>query len=182
MQYIPEGVKIEISCRSLIEPSEKIEIHSMIEDAYPDEDFSLSTFAVPTVVPGRTFLEKVFVARKVQPYKLLPRAYRSIIWSAIPSVTIVSRFVILLRRNVFAELKRPRYSIWKNFVSWLFLKIWYAVWLHNLETLLTDSTVIYFLDGTKSLKDRITEEFNDEKMCNIKTKFNRLSVNIATYP
>ncbi|MEY8476631.1 nucleotidyl transferase AbiEii/AbiGii toxin family protein [Parabacteroides johnsonii] len=111
MQYIPEGVKIEISCRSLIEPSEKIEIHSMIEDAYPDEDFSLSTFAVPTVVPGRTFLEKVFVARKVQPYKLLPRAYRSIIWSAIPSVTIVSRFVILLRRNVFAELKRPRYSI-----------------------------------------------------------------------
>lgn len=75
MQYIPEGVKIEISCRSLIEPSEKIEIHSMIEDAYPDEDFSLSTFAVPTVVPGRTFLEKVFVARKVQPYKLLPRAY-----------------------------------------------------------------------------------------------------------
>lgn len=61
MQYIPERVKIEISCRSLMEPSEKIEIRSMIEDAYPDEDFSSSTFAVPTVVPGRTFLEKVFL-------------------------------------------------------------------------------------------------------------------------
>ena len=61
MQYIPERVKIEISCRSLMEPSEKIEICSMIEDAYPDEDFSLSAFAVPTVVPGRTFLEKVFL-------------------------------------------------------------------------------------------------------------------------
>lgn len=60
-QYIPERVKIEISCRSLMEPSEKIEIRSMIEDAYTDEEFSLSTFTVPTVIPGRTFLEKVFL-------------------------------------------------------------------------------------------------------------------------
>ena len=61
MQYIPERVKVEISCRSLMEPSEQIEMRSMIEDAYPDEDFSLPIFAVPTVVPGRTFLEKVFL-------------------------------------------------------------------------------------------------------------------------
>lgn len=61
MQYIPERVKIEISCRSLMEPSEKIEMRSMIEDAYPDEEFSLPGIAVPTVVPGRTFLEKVFL-------------------------------------------------------------------------------------------------------------------------
>ena len=61
IQYIPERVKVEISCRSLMEPSEKIEMRSMIEDAYPDEEFSLPTFTVPTVVPGRTFLEKVFL-------------------------------------------------------------------------------------------------------------------------
>ncbi len=61
IQYIPERVKIEISCRSLMEPYERIEIRSMIEDAYPDEEFALSAFAVPTVVPGRTFLEKVFL-------------------------------------------------------------------------------------------------------------------------
>lgn len=61
MQYIPERVKIEISCRSLMEPSEKVEMRSMIEDAYPNEEFSLPEFAVPTVVPGRTFLEKVFL-------------------------------------------------------------------------------------------------------------------------
>ena len=61
MQYIPERVKVEISCRSLMEPSEQIEMRSMIEDAYPDEDFSLPIFTVPTVVPGRTFLEKVFL-------------------------------------------------------------------------------------------------------------------------
>lgn len=61
MQYIPERVKIEISCRSLMEPSERIEMRSMIEDAYPDEDFSLPAFVVPTVVPERTFLEKIFL-------------------------------------------------------------------------------------------------------------------------
>lgn len=61
MQYIPERVKVEISCRSLMEPSEKVEIRSMIEEAYPEEDFSQPTFIVPTVVPGKTFLEKVFL-------------------------------------------------------------------------------------------------------------------------
>ncbi len=61
IHYIPERVKVEISCRSLMEPSEKVEMRSMIEDAYPDEEFSLPTFTVPTVIPGRTFLEKVFL-------------------------------------------------------------------------------------------------------------------------
>lgn len=61
IKYIPERVKIEISCRSLMEPFEKIEMRSMIEDAYPEEEFSLPKTAVPTVVPGRTFLEKIFL-------------------------------------------------------------------------------------------------------------------------
>lgn len=61
VNYIPERVKIEISCRSLIEPFEKIAIRSMIEDAYPDEDFAMPKVEVPTVLPGRTFLEKIFL-------------------------------------------------------------------------------------------------------------------------
>ena len=60
-EYIPERVKIEISCRSLIEPFEKIAMRSMIEDAFPEEDFSWNLFDVPTVLPERTFLEKVFL-------------------------------------------------------------------------------------------------------------------------
>lgn len=60
-QYIPERVKIEVSCRSLMEPSEEVTMRAMIEEAYPDEEFSMPTFTVPTVVPGRTFLEKVFL-------------------------------------------------------------------------------------------------------------------------
>jgi len=59
--YIAEKVKIEISCRSLIEPYELIGMRSMIEDAYPDEPFTEPPFEVPTVLPGRTFLEKIFL-------------------------------------------------------------------------------------------------------------------------
>lgn len=59
--YIPERVKIEISCRSMMEPVEAIAMRSMIEDAYPEELFSQPKFIVPTVIPGRTFLEKVFL-------------------------------------------------------------------------------------------------------------------------
>ena len=44
-----------------MELSEKIKIRSMIEDAYPDEEFSLPTFTAPTIVPGRTFLGKAFL-------------------------------------------------------------------------------------------------------------------------
>lgn len=59
--YIPERVKIEISCRSLLEPSELVPMRSMIEDAYPTESFSSPKFNVPTVLAGKTFLEKVFL-------------------------------------------------------------------------------------------------------------------------
>lgn len=59
--YIPERVKIEVSCRSLLEPFEQVPMRSMIEEAYPDESFSSPKFDVPTVLPGRTFLEKVFL-------------------------------------------------------------------------------------------------------------------------
>lgn len=61
VSYIPERVKIEISCRSLIEPFEKIAMRSMIEDAYPNENFVMPKMNIPTVLPGRTFLEKIFL-------------------------------------------------------------------------------------------------------------------------
>lgn len=61
ISYIPERVKIEVSCRSLMEPFEKIGMRSMIEDAYPEEEFTLPRTEIPTVLPGRTFLEKVFL-------------------------------------------------------------------------------------------------------------------------
>lgn len=45
----------------MFEPFENVEMRSMIEDAYPEESFAHPKFSVPTVIPGRTFLEKVFL-------------------------------------------------------------------------------------------------------------------------
>lgn len=59
--YISERVKIEISCRSLTEPFESVGMRSMIEDAYPHETFTELPFHIPTVLPGKTFLEKIFL-------------------------------------------------------------------------------------------------------------------------
>lgn len=59
--YISERVKIEVSCRSLTEPFEPVSMRSMIEDAYPDEPFTALPFDIPTVLPGKTFLEKTFL-------------------------------------------------------------------------------------------------------------------------
>lgn len=59
--YISERVKIEVSCRSLTEPFEPVSMRSMIEDAYPDAPFTAPPVDIPTVLPGKTFLEKTFL-------------------------------------------------------------------------------------------------------------------------
>ncbi|MDR0507484.1 MAG: nucleotidyl transferase AbiEii/AbiGii toxin family protein [Dysgonamonadaceae bacterium] len=59
--YIRDKVIIEIGARSLIEPSENVQIRSIIADNFPDTDFADTYFAVPTVIPQRTFLEKAFL-------------------------------------------------------------------------------------------------------------------------
>jgi predicted nucleotidyltransferase component of viral defense system len=61
LSYIRDKVVIEIGARSLIEPSENVQIRSIIADNFPDADFSDAYFAVPTVIPQRTFLEKAFL-------------------------------------------------------------------------------------------------------------------------
>jgi hypothetical protein len=59
--YIAEKVKLEISCRSLVEPSDKIHLRSMIASENPTENYSEKEFSVRVAAPGRTFLEKVFL-------------------------------------------------------------------------------------------------------------------------
>ncbi len=59
--YISDRVKIEISCRSMMEPVAPVSLCSMIDESYQEEDFAQEKFEVPTVIPGRTFLEKIFL-------------------------------------------------------------------------------------------------------------------------
>ena len=72
--YIPPRVKIEISVLSMDEPTELRDIHSLIEESFEGED-SDSNCKVKTVVPTRTFLEKLFLlAEEFQKEK--PRSVR----------------------------------------------------------------------------------------------------------
>lgn len=58
--YVPPRVKVEVSCLSMDEPVEDMEISSIISKHYPEEDSETSCI-IRTVLPSRTFLEKVFL-------------------------------------------------------------------------------------------------------------------------
>src|SRR5690606_2955682 len=59
--YLPQRVLIEVSSRSLMEPTENREINSVISEQFLDMKLASKTFFIPTVLPQRTFLEKVFL-------------------------------------------------------------------------------------------------------------------------
>lgn len=60
ISYVPPHIKIEISCLSMDEPTENRPIHSLIEESFQGED-SGTNCSVRTVLPTRTFLEKIFL-------------------------------------------------------------------------------------------------------------------------
>lgn len=60
-EYLPQRVLIEISSRSLMEPTEKRNINSILSVNFPKLDFAADAYSVPTVLPQRTFLEKIFL-------------------------------------------------------------------------------------------------------------------------
>lgn len=60
IEYIPSRVKIEISCLSMDEPVEERELHSLISETFPEDDAD-AICHIKTVLPTRTFLEKIFL-------------------------------------------------------------------------------------------------------------------------
>jgi Nucleotidyl transferase AbiEii toxin, Type IV TA system len=60
-EYLPQRVLIEVSSRSLMEPIEERQINSILSESFPQQSFVTVPFAIPTVLPQRTFLEKVFL-------------------------------------------------------------------------------------------------------------------------
>ena len=74
IDYIPPRVKIEISCLSMDEPVEECDIRSLICETFPEDDTDAAC-RIRTVVPTRTFLEKLFLlAEEFQKDK--PRSMR----------------------------------------------------------------------------------------------------------
>ena len=82
-EYLPQRVLIEISSRSLMEPIEERQINSILSESFPQQSFVTVLFAIPTVLPQRTFLEKVFLlheefsqeAEKIRIYRLSRHLY-----------------------------------------------------------------------------------------------------------
>ena len=60
-KYLPQRVLIEVSSRSLMEPIEERQINSILSENFPQQNFVTFPFAIATVLPQRTFLEKVFL-------------------------------------------------------------------------------------------------------------------------
>lgn len=60
-EYLPQRILIEVSSRSLMEPTENREINSIISANFPKQNFATKPFVISTVLPQRTFLEKVFL-------------------------------------------------------------------------------------------------------------------------
>jgi len=59
--YLLPPIKIEIGCRSLMEPCTIQTFASLLDEIYPDSEFAQDPVSIPTVNPERTFLEKVFL-------------------------------------------------------------------------------------------------------------------------
>lgn len=59
--YIQPKVQIEIGCRSLREPQKIVEFNALVDEYHSNTNFAMPKIKVPTVVPERTFLEKIFL-------------------------------------------------------------------------------------------------------------------------
>ena len=60
-EYLPQRVLIEVSSRSLMEPIEERQINSILSESFEQQSFATVPFSIPTVIPQRTFLEKIFL-------------------------------------------------------------------------------------------------------------------------
>lgn len=61
ISYIEPRILVEISSRSLRDPFENKEVISFIGETYLGKPFADKAYNVPTVLPTRTFLEKLFL-------------------------------------------------------------------------------------------------------------------------
>ncbi|MGQ0827904.1 MAG: nucleotidyl transferase AbiEii/AbiGii toxin family protein [Bacteroidota bacterium] len=59
--YVPQRVLIEVSSRSLLEPNVNRAISSIFDATFPNQEFLTEPFAISTVLPQKTFLEKIFL-------------------------------------------------------------------------------------------------------------------------
>ena len=65
LDYLSPVVMLEIGARSLLEPNEQTNIHSMVEETFPTIQTTLVDTPVITALASKTFLEKVFLLHEL---------------------------------------------------------------------------------------------------------------------
>lgn len=65
IEYIQPRVKIEIGSRSLIEPHTDRSFKSLVGEQFTGRAFADENITIPTVIPERTFLEKIFLLHEM---------------------------------------------------------------------------------------------------------------------
>ena len=65
LAYIPPIVKIEAGARSLLEPFDETQLHSMVEEALPTISTTQVDVAIKTAIAEKTFLEKAFLLHEL---------------------------------------------------------------------------------------------------------------------
>ena len=73
IDYIKRKVIVEVSGRSMNEPLQAVQLQSMIDEVFIDEDFIEKPFSIQAVVPQRTFIEKICLVHEefAKPQKLI---------------------------------------------------------------------------------------------------------------
>ncbi len=61
LPYLSNRLLIELGARSLLEPYTNIKIQSIIDEHYPESEFTEINFDVNVVIPEKTFLEKMIL-------------------------------------------------------------------------------------------------------------------------
>ncbi len=83
-EYLQPRILIEISSRSLKEPYKNRSLKSLISETYPDSNFADTSIDIPTVLPTRTLLEKIFLlheefqkpkSRKINSHRMTRHLY-----------------------------------------------------------------------------------------------------------
>ena len=65
ISYLSPIVKVEAGSRSLLEPTESVEIYSLIETALPTISTTVASSEVRTAIAEKTFLEKAFLLHEL---------------------------------------------------------------------------------------------------------------------
>lgn len=64
-EYVRPVVMLEISSRSLIEPTRKTKVSSMVSQTFPDMSTDVTDAEIRAALPEKTFLEKVFLLHEI---------------------------------------------------------------------------------------------------------------------